>query len=323
MSDFKFNGQKPDADLIASIVKLLDAHGIPNVMWGAYALIRYGAPLVIEDFTFVIPDQHIDRAREVLLAANFPPCPKGDDCPLIQPNIDLPHPYAHFDLDDYGPPRHWHCSRLELHKKSRLLWTLPDIPLGAPAPDDPNYMLVTDDRLEEYDPRMHIGRVPYTHYPVKIPTLVRYAESLAYLYLRDKSSEMSLFPGIFVERAQPICFTGDPENLIQVDIIPPHLPPYLPAHAVTLGSVNPNHLHFLAPLDLLVYKIHCCSMRPSSDKRRQDARDAQKLVNILSGQGGIALDNSQLQAVLSGLDGMLEYSGETREWWESALGLSG
>jgi hypothetical protein len=71
---------------------------------------------------------------------------------------------------------------------SRLLWTLPDIPLGAPAPDDPNYMLVTDDRLDEYEPRMHLGRVPYTHYPIKIPTLPRYAESLAYGYLRNRRS---------------------------------------------------------------------------------------------------------------------------------------
>jgi hypothetical protein len=72
-----------------------------------------------------------------------------------------------------------------------MLWTLPDIPLGAPAPDDPNYMLVTDDRLNEYDPRMHLGRVPHTHYPVKIPTLPRYTESLVYGYLREQKPEAS------------------------------------------------------------------------------------------------------------------------------------
>ncbi|KAF7139670.1 hypothetical protein CNMCM5793_007269 [Aspergillus hiratsukae] len=134
---------------------------------------------------------------------------------------------------------------------------------------------------------------------------------------------VSLIPRNFEERAQPIYFTGNPNNLIQVDIIPPDLPPYLPADAATLGEVDPNHLPFLAPLDLLVYKIHCCSMRPLRRKRTQDAKDAHKLVNILSRQGAIALNDSQEQAVLSGLDGMLEYSGETREWWESALGLSG
>jgi len=37
----------------------------------------------------------------------------------------------------------------------------------------------------------------------------------------------------------------------------------------------------------------------------------------------MSFNNAQEQAVPSGLDGMVEYSGETREWWESALGLSG
>jgi hypothetical protein len=65
-------------------------------------------------------------------------------------------------------------------------------------------------------------------------------------------------------------------------------------------------------------------MRPAPEKRRRDAEDAHALVNILCQQGPIALDNSQRQAVLSGLDGMLEYYRETtREWWESALGLRG
>ncbi|PKX89403.1 uncharacterized protein P174DRAFT_425325 [Aspergillus novofumigatus IBT 16806] len=134
---------------------------------------------------------------------------------------------------------------------------------------------------------------------------------------------VSLIPRKFEERAQPIYFTGNPDNLIQVDIIPPDLPPYLPADAATLGEVDPNHLPFLALLDLLVHKIHCCSLRPSPDKRAQDAKDARELVNILSRQEAIALNDSQEQAVLSGLEEMVEYSGETREWWESALGLSG
>ncbi|KAF7137074.1 hypothetical protein CNMCM5793_006962 [Aspergillus hiratsukae] len=133
---------------------------------------------------------------------------------------------------------------------------------------------------------------------------------------------LSSIPRQFEERAQPIYFTGNPDREVQVDIIPPDLPPYLPADAATLGDVDPNHLPFLSLLDLLVYKIHCCSMRPSSDKRKQDAEDAHVLVNILSQQGAIAPNDSQEQAVLSGLDGMLECYGErTRQWWESALGL--
>ncbi|KAF4216917.1 hypothetical protein CNMCM6805_000499 [Aspergillus fumigatiaffinis] len=105
---------------------------------------------------------------------------------------------------------------------------------------------------------------------------------------------LSLIRRNFEERSQPMYFTGNPDNLIQVDIIPPDLPPYLPADAATLGEVDPNHLPFLSLLDLLVYKIHCCSMRPSRRRRRHDAEDARKLVNILSRQGTIALDDSQV-----------------------------
>ncbi|EDP52393.1 hypothetical protein KXW98_008484 [Aspergillus fumigatus] len=188
MSAFKFTGQKLDVDLIASIVKLLDANSIPNVMWGPYVFRRYGVPLILQEFTFVIPDQHIARAREVLLTANFASCCQ-DDCRLVQPTNRSPRPYAHFILANMERPSDeipgWHYFRLDLHKKSQLLWTLPDIPLGAPAPDNPNYMLVTDNQLDKYNPRSGLGREPYTHHPVKIPTLPRYAESLAYMYLRE------------------------------------------------------------------------------------------------------------------------------------------
>ncbi|KAF7163926.1 hypothetical protein CNMCM6106_000698 [Aspergillus hiratsukae] len=413
MSDFKFNGRKLDVDLIASIAKLLDTNGIPNV-------------IPSQDFTFVIPDQHIDRAREVLIAANFVSC--QDECRLVQPVCNLPPPYAHFILDDKDQPRvvrddmpplgTWHSFRLELHKKSRLPWTLPDIPLGAPAPDDPNYMLVTDDRLEEYDPKLDLGRVPYTHYPVKMPTLPRYAESLAYEYLREQSPEapegegnnqqagfwfgemayigmysldaarsvitslqnipelhqakVTIIGGLALQHHAPgsrvlmdvdilifnrdraICtldvraklasrFPDDFEAVpapvysclgfadrVKVDFIPQELVSFIespldvssriarrlintPIAAIPSGrranpggEVDPNHLPFLSLLDTLVYKIDSCSMRPLLGNRIRDAVHAHELVDILSRQGSIPLNDSQEQAVLSGLIGMLK-----------------
>lgn len=62
-------------------------------------------------------------------------------------------------------------------------------------------------------------------------------------------------------------------------------------------------------------------MRPWRNQRYQDAKDAQGLVNMLR-QGPITLDYTQRQAVLSGLEGMLEHSKENREWWESVLALN-
>ncbi|KAF7164867.1 hypothetical protein CNMCM5623_009294 [Aspergillus felis] len=141
---------------------------------------------------------------------------------------------------------------------------------------------------------------------------------------RDVRAKLvSRFPNDFEDVPEPVFSCLDIPNTVKVDFIPQELLPYLPADAATLEEVDPNQLPFLPLLDLLVYKINSCGMRPTADKRKQDAEDAQELVNILSWQGTITLDDSQKQAVLSGLDEMLEYSRESRQWWESALGLSG
>ncbi|GAQ08705.1 hypothetical protein ALT_6026 [Aspergillus lentulus] len=111
----------------------------------------------------------------------------------------------------------------------------------------------------------------------------------------------SRFPNEFEDVPEPVSSCLNIPDTIKVDFIPQELPPYLPADAATLGEL----WHAATP-----------------EKQKQDAEDAQELVNILSSQGTITLDDSQKQAVLSGLDEMLEYSEEDRDWWESALGLS-
>ncbi|GFF26107.1 hypothetical protein IFM58399_01294 [Aspergillus lentulus] len=132
----------------------------------------------------------------------------------------------------------------------------------------------------------------------------------------------SRFPNEFEDVPEPVSSCLNIPDTIKVDFVPQELPPYLPAQAATLEEVDPNHLPFLPLVDLLVYKINSCGMRPTPEKQKQDAEDAQELVNILSSPGTITLDDSQKQAVVSGLDEMLEYSEEDRDWWESALGLS-
>ncbi|RHZ43269.1 uncharacterized protein CDV56_100214 [Aspergillus thermomutatus] len=69
--------------------------------------------------------------------------------------------------------------------------------------------------------------------------------------------------------------------LVQVDIIPGYLPPYLPGNAMTLEGVNLKHLPFIAPLDLLAYKVHSSSMRSCPKKQKQDAKDATNLWKTL------------------------------------------
>ncbi|PKX90470.1 uncharacterized protein P174DRAFT_424643 [Aspergillus novofumigatus IBT 16806] len=120
MADFKFRGDlAANKELVCSISRLLKAHGIPNLLWGDFVFNLYGVPLQVSDFSFVIPDDLIDRARTVLEIAKFPLCHLGQTCPAIQPNRPAPTPYAHFNIKQKGDPRKWF--RVELHRKSCYL----------------------------------------------------------------------------------------------------------------------------------------------------------------------------------------------------------
>lgn len=48
MPEFHFSGQKLDNELVASISRLLDAAGVPNLLWGNYMLTLYGVPTIVD-----------------------------------------------------------------------------------------------------------------------------------------------------------------------------------------------------------------------------------------------------------------------------------
>ena len=47
MSDFHFTDQELDNNLVESISSLLDAAGVPNLLWGNYLLTIYGVPTIV------------------------------------------------------------------------------------------------------------------------------------------------------------------------------------------------------------------------------------------------------------------------------------
>ncbi|RHZ54862.1 uncharacterized protein CDV56_107201 [Aspergillus thermomutatus] len=186
---------------ICRISRFLDAHGIPNVLWSELVMNMFLFPVVADGIRVVIPDEHIEKARDLLLAAGFPPCQMGNYCPLYWEASGHAVPYAHFNLVDRGPinyykpeifgdnPREWHT--LELLKKSEVLWGAPEIPLGPPPPNDPDWWTVNDERLPEVPIEYQLGRIVEADYPVKIPSPARFAESLTLLYMRDNFPEMT------------------------------------------------------------------------------------------------------------------------------------
>ncbi|RLL95508.1 hypothetical protein CFD26_103843 [Aspergillus turcosus] len=135
---------------------------------------------------------------------------------------------------------------------------------------------------------------------------------------------VSRFPHLFEEGAEFLFFKYEDTDqlnrtwtcLVQVDMIPEYLPPYLPAQAMMLEDVDVRHLPFIDPLDLLAYKIHCSSMRFCDKKRRRDAEDAMRLWRTRYGQEYVPLSEGQRDAIASGVDLMEEYSRQCswRKW---------
>jgi hypothetical protein len=228
MADLRYNKkalvEMTDRTYPCKVSRFLEAHGIPNVLWGELVMNTFLIPVMpdvsppislrhhklqLDELTtrqqlqqgiyFVIPDEHIDKARDLLVEAGFPPCQLGEYCGFDWPKSSHGIPYAHFNIVDRGPlnyykpelygpnPREWYT--LELYKKSEMLWGAPEIPLGPPAPSDPDYWTITDERLPEVNRGFHQGRVVDADYPVKIPSPARYAEMLTLLYFRDNYPE--------------------------------------------------------------------------------------------------------------------------------------
>ncbi len=45
---FRFTGQPLDAQLVANVASLLDAEGIPYVIWGNWLLKLFGVPTIVD-----------------------------------------------------------------------------------------------------------------------------------------------------------------------------------------------------------------------------------------------------------------------------------
>ncbi|GAQ05436.1 hypothetical protein ALT_2757 [Aspergillus lentulus] len=220
MADFKFRGDlAANQELVCSISSLLNAHNIPNLFWGDLVFNLYGVPL------------HVSQ------------CPRGSQVPRLPSWPDMPrHPakslrtpptYAHFNIKQKGDPRKWF--RVELHRKSDLLWTAPAIPACAPDADDPHYMIANDARLPEFSPRELLGRMDLADCPVKIPTPDQFAEALAMLYYRDGVPGPTIRGAYWLELQSELVQTG----LVKLD----ELPARIKRHYELVGKANINEVH--------------------------------------------------------------------------------
>jgi hypothetical protein len=97
--------------------------------------------------------------------------------------------------------------------------------------------------------------------------------------------------------------------------------PYVPAAAMALATITPNHIPYVEMVDLLALKVSSCGLRPTKDKRLQDARDAVKLADRLSGSGRVPVNAVQRMTIQEGLDAVATPTGKDYAWWNSWLHL--
>lgn len=98
--------------------------------------------------------------------------------------------------------------------------------------------------------------------------------------------------------------------------------PYLPSAAVAISSAEPSSLPYISEIDLLVFKINSCGLRPTPAKKLRDATDARSLAEDLGSRGPIILTPVQKTAVLRGLEDVAQLSRKDQAWWKEKLALS-
>ncbi|BDD57881.1 hypothetical protein MAP00_003206 [Monascus purpureus] len=139
--------------------------------------------------------------------------------------------------------------------------------------------------------------------------------------VKDKLLAMPSSP--FQQQAQIFLYKDPNGKLIQIDYVTPDWQsPYLPSAAVAISSVHAGSLPYISEVDLLVFKINSCGLRPTPAKKIRDARDALSLLDDLRSKGPLILSPLQKAAVLQGLDDVAQLSGKDKDWWQSALALN-
>ncbi|KAL2867592.1 uncharacterized protein BJX67DRAFT_387830 [Aspergillus lucknowensis] len=138
--------------------------------------------------------------------------------------------------------------------------------------------------------------------------------------VKDKLLAIPSFP--FQQRAQLFVYKASNGKLTQIDITPDWQSPYVPSAALPVSAVRPNALPYISELDLLVFKINSCGLRPTAGKKIRDANDVMELTEHLSSQGPIMLSSLQKDVVRQGLNDVVQLSARDRAWWMAKLALN-
>ena len=98
--------------------------------------------------------------------------------------------------------------------------------------------------------------------------------------------------------------------------------PYVPDAAKPVSSIQAGALPYISSVDLLVFKINSCGLRPTGAKKTRDAADALVLLTRLSQNGPLTLTTNQKNVATQGLKDVVQWGGKDENWWKGNLGLN-
>ncbi|RDW79084.1 uncharacterized protein DSM5745_05936 [Aspergillus mulundensis] len=167
----------------AHAARIFHGAGVPSVLVGWSAIALVGGDFLNNDVDFVVRDSQIRAAANAMVRAGFSPCA---DAACLAGKEDRASEIDTLSDDDYYkeeaelffckdryhpvPAVHFHMPHmiiLSLHRKSRLLWWIPDdhFRLEPPAHDDPYFVLSTDAaRVPARDLLAWPGPEEFSHY---------------------------------------------------------------------------------------------------------------------------------------------------------------
>ncbi|KAK4234269.1 hypothetical protein C8A03DRAFT_37959 [Achaetomium macrosporum] len=187
-------------EIVDSVARVLNAAGIPCVLWGHFLWATHGVPTYIP-LDLVIPDASLAAASEAMTAARFSPplvaCLDPTTCiDGSSPDRQHPHPAFHMHIEDTTPGLT--VSSVCLHLQSETLWFLPPLRASLASPRTcrlPRYLALACDRTALPPDELGMGRGVFhsDQTVVVVPKAHILTEALMRIMARDRYERVGMW----------------------------------------------------------------------------------------------------------------------------------
>ncbi|KAK3294549.1 thioredoxin reductase [Chaetomium fimeti] len=207
-----------------SLATALNAAGIPCVLWGQYLLQVHGASTIVCAIDFVIPDESLEAAKEVIKTGHFsiPVYACADTMTCLSgnsPGRTHPHPSIHMHMD-LGTTQ-----SVGLYVQSETLWFLPPLSATLASPKTnplPPYFALASDRTALPTDEMTTGRGIFNsdETVVIVPKAHTMTEALMRIMARDNGKTVG---GNSVPHFCYIFFFIERRGILDINLLPESL----------------------------------------------------------------------------------------------------